>query len=183
MSVSVHINDAELQRKIAKFAILSGKGLEESTRAIAARFTKAAISNTPPMILKKSASAAKSEWTARVTNNYMKKPFVRGQWLTKTAMAREIAKKKKQLGRDAAGWNAAARQLKAKAPAWVTRHSGEGSVLVRKGRDCVSITISNRVPYGQKILQIRSNFVLQTVKRGVDGTLRAMKRKLIRSVK
>ena len=46
MSVHVTINDTELQRKIAKFAILSQKGLDEATRAVASRFTKAAVGNT-----------------------------------------------------------------------------------------------------------------------------------------
>ena len=45
MSVHVTINDTELQRKIAKFAILSQKGLDEATRAVASRFTKAAALN------------------------------------------------------------------------------------------------------------------------------------------
>ena len=44
------------------------------------------------------------------------------------------------------------------------------------------ITVTNSVPYGEELLRIRSNYVLQTVNRGMDGTLRAMKRKLIRSV-
>ena len=83
MSVHVTINDTELQRKIAKFAILSQKGLDEATRAVASRFTKAAVGNTPPMILRQSPSQAKAEWTAKLMANYEKKRFVRGAWVSK----------------------------------------------------------------------------------------------------
>ena len=34
MSTHVTINDAELQRKIGKLAILSGKGMEEAVRQV-----------------------------------------------------------------------------------------------------------------------------------------------------
>ena len=182
MSVHVTINDTELQRKLAKFAILSQKGLDEATRAVASRFTKAAVGNTPPMILRQSASQAKAEWTAKLMANYEKKRFVRGAWVSKAEMKKLLAAKKKQLGREAAGWKAAAEQLNAKIPAWVRRHSGEGSCIIRTSGARVTITVTNSVPYGDELLRIRSNYVLQTVNRGMDGTLRAMKRKLIRSV-
>ena len=184
MSVNVTIQDAELQRKIGKLAILSGKGMEDAVRQVASRFVKAAVHNTPPMILRISPGQAKREWTTRVTANYTKMPIVNGKRLTPTEMKRVLAQKKKQLGREAAGWNDAARQLNSKIPAWVKRHSGEGSCIIRQSSNGkTSITITNSVPYGQEILRIRSRFVLQNVKQGLDGTLRALKNKLIRSVK
>lgn len=184
MSTHVTINDAELQRKIGKLAILSGKGMEDAVRQVASRFVKSAVHNTPPMILRISPGQAKREWTARVTANYTKMPVVNGQRLTPAEMKRILAQKKKQLGREAAGWNAAAEQLKTKLPAWVKRHSGEGSCIIRQSSNGkTTIIITNSVPYGQDILRIRSRFVLQTVKQGLDGTLRALKNKLIRSVK
>ena len=184
MSVHVTIQDAEIQRKIGKLAILTQKGIDDAVRQVAGRFVKAAVRNTPPMILRISPGQAKREWTARVEANYAKMPVVRGKRLTPAEMKQELNKKKKQLGREAAGWNAAAEQLNTKLPAWVKRHSGEGSCIIRKGRsEFVSITITNSVPYGQDILRIRSRFVLQSVNQGLDGTLRALKRKLIRSVK
>lgn len=184
MSANVTINDAELQRKIGQLAILSGKGIDDAVRQVASRFVKAAVRNTPPMILRISPGQAKREWTARVTANYTKMPVVNGKRLSPSEMKRVLAQKKKQLGREAAGWNAAAAQLKTKVPAWVKRHSGEGSCIIRQGRHGkVEISISNSVPYGQDILRIRSRFVLQSVKQVLDGTLRALKRKLIRSVR
>lgn len=182
MSVHVNIQDAGFQRKIAQLAILSQKGIDDATRQVASRFVNSAVRNTPPMILRKSPAQAKREWTARVTASH-RIPVVRGKHLKPAEMKRELNKKKKQLGREAAGWKSAAEQLKSKLPAWVERHSGEGSCTIKKssgGRTV--ITMTNSVPYGEKILSIRSIFVLKKVNAGLAGTLRAIKRNLIKSV-
>ena len=92
MSTHVTINDAELQRKIGKLAILSGKGMEDAVRQVASRFVKSAVRNTPPMILRISPGQAKREWTARVTANYTKMPVVNGQRLTPAEMKRILAR-------------------------------------------------------------------------------------------
>lgn len=181
--MQVNIKDEELDRKIAAWAVVSGKGLEGAVREIAGRFVKAAIRNTPPMIARSSPAQAKREWTARVVANYEKKPYVRGQWLSKAEMRRELAAKKRQLGREAAGWNQAAAELNIKPPAWVKRHSGEGACRIVAQGSSYSISVRNSVPYGQDLLQHRANFTLGTVKAGLNGSLRAMKQKLLRSIR
>ena len=181
--ISVNIKDDELDRKVAAWAVVRGKGLEGAVREVAGRFVRAAIRNTPPMVARSSPAQAKREWTARVVANYEKKPYVRGQWLSKAEMRRELAAKKKQLGREAAGWNQAAAELNIKPPAWVKRHSGEGACRFVSRDSSYSISVCNSVPYGQDLLRHRADFTLRSVKAGLDGSLRAMKKKLLRSTR
>lgn len=183
MNADVKVNDAEINRKIAQWAILCNKDMAQATRDVATRFTKAAVRNTPPMIAKSSPAQVKRAWLDRLEANYEKR-YYKGKWLSKAEMRQVIKAKTKQLGRMAAGWNAAARELKASVPAWVKRHSaGEGGMSVQKGADSYSITVSNRVPYGTPLLRRRAEYALASVKRGLDGSLRALKRKLIRSMR
>lgn len=42
---------------------------------------------------------------------------------------------------------------------------------------------ASSVPYGQSLLKLRAQFALGGVRRGLEGNIRAMKRKLLRSLK
>ena len=183
MSATVTINSASLDRKLAKFAILGQKSLEDALIEGARRFTTQAVRNTMPMILTKNPSTAKSEWTNRVTHYFATHRITRKGYRKDAALRRLLAKKKKSLGREAAGWNAAAVELKAnRIPAWVKRHgTGEGSCRITRKKDRITIIITNSVPYNEAMTMRRAAFVLDKVERGFAGNLRALKRKLIRS--
>lgn len=180
MKLEVKINDDELTKKLHQWAILSKKGLDGAARDVAARFVRAAIRNTPPMISTSSPAQVKRAWVAKLTENYEKTPFVHGRWLSKAEMKRVLTAKKKQLGREAAGWNKAAQELNVKPPAWVKRHSGEGSCKVVQTENSVSVTVTNRVPYGQVFLRKRAEFTLVSVRAGLDAAMRAIKKKILR---
>lgn len=184
MSAGVTINDVEINRKIAEWAVVCNKDMEQATRDVATRFVKAAVRNTPPMMTKTSPAQAKRDWTARVEANYAKKPFVLGKWLSKPEMRRVLQAKKKQLGREAAGWNAAARELKTSVPAWVKRHSaGEGHITICKDGESCTITVANSVPYSQDFLRRRAEFALNMVKHGLNASLRVLKKRILRSMR
>lgn len=180
--MGIKFDDAQLNRRIAEWAVVSRKGVREAVREAATRFTKAAIRNTPPMESKTSPAKARRAWVERLEANYEKR-FYKGKWRSKAEMKRILAAKKKQLGREAAGWLPAARELGAAAPAWVKRHRGEGRILVRRSDDSYSVTLANAVPYGQSLLKLRAQFALGGVRRGLEGNIRAMKRKILRSLK
>ena len=136
------------------------------------------------MISNKSASVAKREWEQKLSENYQNKPYVRCSWLSRAEMKRVLQAKKKQLGRMAAGWLIAAELLQAKVPAWVKRHGNkEGVCRVVRSADKFSVTVANSVPYGMGLLQPRAAFALKRVQQGIEGNLRVMKRKLLRSIK
>ncbi len=185
MSATVTINSASLDRKLAKFAILGQKTLEDALIEGAKRFTTQAVRNTMPMILTKNPSTAKSEWTARVTHYFETHRITRKGYRKDAALRKLLAKKKKSLGREASGWNAAAAKLKAtRIPAWVKRHGiAEGACRITRKKDRITIIITNSVPYNEAMTMRRAAFVLDKVERGFDGNLRALKRKLIKSIR
>ena len=183
MSATVTINSASLERKLAKFAILGQKTLDEALTEGARRFTTQAVRNTMPMVLSKNPSQVKAEWTTRVTHHFETHRITKKGYQSDASLRRMLAKKKKSLGREAAGWNAAAVELKAnRIPAWVKRHgTGEGSCRITRRKDRITIIITNSVPYNEAMTMRRAAFVLSKVERGFAGNLRALKRKLIRS--
>lgn len=183
MPATVSINSASLERKLAKLAILGQKTLEEALIEGARRFTTQAVRNTMPMILSKSPSTAKSEWTNRVTHYFETHRITRKGYRKEASLRRLLAHKKKALGREASGWNAAAASLNAtRIPAWVKRHGmGEGACRITRKRDRMTIIITNSVPYNETMTMRRAAFVLDKIERGFAGNLRALKRKLIRS--
>lgn len=183
MSATVTINSASLDRKLAKFAILGQKTLDEALTEGSRRFTTQAVRNTMPMVLSKNPSQVKAEWTTRVTHHFETHRITKKGYQSDASLRRMLAKKKKSLGREAAGWNAAAVELKAnRIPAWVKRHgTGEGSCKITRRKDRITIIITNSVPYNEAMTMRRAAFVLDKVERGFAGNLRALKRKLIRS--
>ena len=183
MSATVTINSASLERKLAKFAILGQKTLDEALTEGARRFTTQAVRNTMPMVLSKNPSQVKAEWTTRVTHHFETHRITKKGYQSDASLRRMLAKKKKSLGREAAGWNAAAVELKTnRIPAWVKRHgTGEGSCRITRRKDRITIIITNSVPYNEAMTMRRAAFVLDKVERGFAGNLRALKRKLIRS--
>lgn len=185
MSATVTINSASLDRKLAKFAILGQKSLEDALIEGAKRFTTQAVRNTMPMVLSKNPSAVKSEWTNRVTLHFETHRITKKGYQSDASLRRMLAKKKKSLGREAAGWNAAADELKAtRIPAWVKRHgTSEGACRITRKRDRITIILTNSVPYNEAMTLRRAAFVLDKVERGFAGNLRALKRKLIQSVR
>lgn len=53
-----------------------------------------------------------------------------------------------QIGTLAAGWNAAARALGVRVPAWISRHGSRyGTVEIRLSGNTIWITVSNKVPF------------------------------------
>lgn len=72
-----------------------------------------------------------------------------------------------RVGMLAGGFNAAAKQLGVPLPAWIKRHgTNRGSVSVKRSFGHFTITISNRVKYGnQNDLPRRMRYVLQSDKR------------------
>lgn len=182
MSATVTINSASLDRKLAKFAILGQKTLDEALTEGARRFTTQSVRNTMPMVLSKNPSQVKAEWTTRVTHHFETHRITKKGYQSDASLRRMLAKKKKSLGREAAGWNAAAVELKAnRIPAWVKRHgTGEGSCRITRRKDRITIIITNSVPYNEVMTMRRAAFVLDKVERGFAGNLRALKRKLIR---
>lgn len=182
--VNVSINAARLEAKLAQMAILQQRGLRETLEMGAKRFIQQAVRNTMPMILSESPSAARQKWTERVTNYFREHRVTKDGYMKDSELNRLLRQKKKQLGREAGGWNAAAVKLGAKVPAWVKRHgTSEGSciIIVRNGK--ASIRMKNSVPYNQEMTKRRAEYVLASVERGLDGNLKALKRKIIRSVK
>lgn len=179
----IKVDDSGMMGKIAKLALLTRKGVEETARQIAGRFIRTAVRNTPPMIIRITPTQAKREWATRVTANYENKPYVKGRWLSRREMRRILKEKERQLGREAAGWNAAAQQLNATVPAWVKRHSGEGSCLIRRSGTHLVISVTNSVPYNEEMTRRRAQFALSKTEAGLDGNLRVLKRRLLRSLR
>ena len=99
-------------------------------------------------------------------------------------MKRVLQAKKQQLGLMATGWLIAAELPQAKVPAWVKCHGNkEGVCRVVRSADKFLVTVANSVPYGMGLLQPRAAFALKRVQQGIEGNLRVMKRKLLRSIK
>lgn len=184
MSAKVKVNSASLDRKLAKFAILTQRSIEEATREGAKRFIGNAIRNTMPMILSKSPSTAKNEWTNRITHYFTTKRLTKKGWRKYSEIKRMLTAKKKKLGREAAGWNAAAQELKAtRIPAWVKRHGGaEGRCVIRHKGNFITITVTNSVPYNEDMTLRRAVYALAKTERGFEGNLRTIKNKLIKSI-
>ncbi len=185
MSAKVIINSSSLDKKLAKMAILGKKGMEDAVRDGAKRFISNAVRNTLPMILTSTPGAAKAEWTNRVTQHFTTHRITKKGWRKDAELRKLLAAKKKKLGREAAGWNAAAQELKAtRIPAWVKRHGGaEGRCVIRHRGHFITITVANSVPYNEEMTMRRAVFALRKTERGFEGNLRALKSKLIRSVK
>ncbi len=185
MSASVTVNATALERKLARLALLSKKDLPDLLKEGARRFAQNAVRNTPPMILSSSPAAARREWTKKVTLYFETHRVTKAGYRKDAELRRLLAAKKKQLGREAAGWNAAAQDLKAtRIPSWVARHGeGEGYCnIVQRGDRCTIVMI-NRVPYNEDMTRRRAEFALERTERGYDGALKAYKRKLIRSLR
>lgn len=182
--VTVNINTARLENKLARLAVLRQQGLRDTLEMGAKRFIQLAVRNTMPMILRESPSTARQQWTDRVTTYFSQHRVTKAGYMKDSELNRLLRQKKRQLGREAGGWNAAAEKLGAKVPAWVRRHgTSEGScdIIVRDGK--ASIRMRNSVPYNQEMTRRRAEYVLASVERGLDGNIRALKRKIIRSVK
>jgi hypothetical protein len=96
-----------------------------------------------------------------------RKRISRGQkakWYVSSAKLAVLRRERKAaVGKLAAGWAPAARKVKVKLPAWITRHSNpRGSVQAHIGRGSYSMTIRNSVPYGTRLaLQAIADRVLQ----------------------
>lgn len=183
MSATVSINSSSLDRKLAKFAILGQKALEDALVEGAKRFTTQAVRNTMPMILSKNPSAVKREWTNRITHYFETHRITKKGYRKDAVLRRLLAHRKQALGREAAGWNAAASKLKAtRIPAWVKRHGiAEGACRITRKKDRMTIIITNSVPYNEAMTMRRAAYVLDKAERGFAGNLRALKRKLIRT--
>ena len=184
MSAKVIINSSSLDKKLAKMAILGQKGVEEATRDGAKRFISNAVRNTMPMILTTSPGTAKANWINRVTHHYNTHRITKKGWRKDAELKKLLASKKKKLGREASGWNAAAQELKAtRIPAWVKRPGGaEGRCVIRHRGNFITITVTNSVPYNEDMTMRRALFALHKTERGFEGNLRALKRKIIREV-
>lgn len=182
--MNVKIQDADFNAKMAQLIVLQQKGVEETVKDVAKRFVKQVVRNTPPMIASQSPAATKRAWEQKITADYEKTRYHAGKWHSKAEIRKVINAKKKKLGRMASGWMKAVAQLKATVPAWVKRHGdNEGYCRVMTTDKSCVIIIGNYVPYGKGLLKPRAEYSLRTVKRGIEGNLRAMKKRLLRSVR
>lgn len=185
MSATVTIRAEGLERKLARFALLSRKDLSEAVEEGARRFISAAVRNTMPMILSQSPAAARREWQGRITHYFETHRVTRKGYRKEDKLRRLLSHKKKALGREAAGWNAAANRLKAsRMPAWVKRHGeSEGRCLIRRSGTHLVISVTNSVPYNEEMTRRRAQFALSKTEAGLDGNLRVLKRRLLRSLR
>lgn len=72
------------------------------------------------------------------------------------AMRAEVKRRQAKVGRLAAGWLPAAREVKAPIPAWISRHPGkEGVVRTYSTMGLVGIYIENSVGYGDRVTGFR----------------------------
>lgn len=178
------VDTQELQRKLAKLAILSQRGIAECVQDGAKRFITKAVKNTMPMILRESPGTTKKNWAAKISQYLETHRKTPKGYRRRADVQRHLTYKLKQLGREASGWNAAAQALKVGVPAWVKRHGcSEGAFHQETRKDSARITVTNSVPYNEDMTQRRAEYALQVVNRGLDGNLRAIKRKLLRSFK
>ena len=184
MSAKININSEPLERKLAALSIFTQKSLLSSLKDGAKRFTANAVKNTMPMMLKTSPAKTKREWQENVRAYYETHRLNRHGYMNDPILNRVLAKKNRQLGREAAGWNAAAVKLGAKVPAWVRRHGtseGRFSEVVRNGR--AVITVTNSVPYNMEMTRRRAEYALQQVDKNLARNLRALKQKLQREAR
>ena len=65
-------------------------------------------------------------------------------------LARLIKTKKAMVGFLASGWRTAASKFGAKLPAWITRHSGQGSAKEKSDAASVEVVATNSVGYADK---------------------------------
>lgn len=114
-------------------------------------------------------------WAERTQRRFAAKRKVisRGQkaafYVSNPKLIKAIAARKKNVGKLAAGWAAAAEKLSVKLPAWIKRHgTARGAVLIRIGSMSYSVRIQNDVPYGDALQ-------LQAI---ADRTARSRERKL-----
>lgn len=181
MSASVTVNTSGINRRLAQLALLGRKGIAEAVKDGAKRFATAAVKNTQPMSLETTPATAKAEWQGRVTHYFETHRLTKKGYRKYAEVRRLLASKKKQLGRQASGWNAAVSVLGVKVPAWVKRHgSGESSCQVHTQGERIRIILTNKVPYNETMTRIRAQFALRRVERGLDANLRVLKRKFLR---
>lgn len=184
MSASVTVDTSGINRRLAQLAILGRKGIAEAVKDGAKRFAYTAVKNTQPMSLETTPALAKAEWQGRVTHYFETHRLTKKGYRKYAEVKRLLAAKKKRLGRQAAGWNAAVSALGSKAPAWVKRHGeSESACHIRIQGDRVHIILTNKVPYNETMTHIRARFALRRVERGFDANLRVLKRKLLRKVR
>lgn len=65
-------------------------------------------------------------------------------------LARLIKKRKGMVGFLASGWRTAAQKFGVKLPAWITRHTGDGSASERSDAASVEVVATNSVGYADK---------------------------------
>jgi len=110
--------------------------------------------------------------------------FIEQMVVSTTAWKRYLKFILDRVGMLAGGFNAAAKQLGVPLPAWIKRHgTSRGAVTIKRSRGHFTITISNRVKYGnQNDLPRRMRYVLQSDKRKkrivmrIKGEIRAVLR-------
>jgi hypothetical protein len=116
-----------------------------------------------------------SLWAERAARRFAgkRKTISRGQkaafYVSSPKLIKAIAARKKNIGKLASGWAAAAEKLNVKLPAWIKRHgTARGGVQIQLGSLSYSIRIQNDVAYGDALQ-------LQSI---ADRTARARERKL-----
>ena len=177
------MDDAAMHQELEKLERASATAGRRCVGEAARQFVEEAICHTPPMMRQHTPNQGRRDWLKKIERNY-KKRYYRGKWRGRKAMQSIIQEKLRRVGRMAAGWNAAASLLGAKTPGWVKRHGKkEGRVDVQETSEKFTLTVTNDVPYGKRELRRRAMSVLEGVKRGVDRMRRAIKRKILRSMR
>lgn len=181
--MQVKVQDTAFNALMAQLILLQHKGIKETTRDVAKRFVRQVVRNTPPMIANQSPSATKRAWEQKITSDYEETRYFAGKWYSKSEIHQIINAKKRQLGRMAAGWLKAVEQLQTPAPAWVKRHnSDEGYCRVQIREASCLIIVGNSVPYGRGLLEWRADYSMRRVRQGIEGNIRAMKKRLLHSI-
>ena len=132
-----------------------------------------------------SPAATRRQWQERITKHYETHRVTKDGYRKYSVVRKIISAKKKKLGREAAGWNAAAQALNAtRIPAWVSRHgTSEGSCSFIKTGQHLVLTLRNSVPYNERMTRERAEFALRKVTQGFDNNLRVLKKKLLRQIR
>jgi len=127
-------------------------------------------------------------WDERTRRRFAtrRKSISRGQkagwYVARPKLLQAIRERKKNIGKLASGWSAAAAKLNVKLPAWVSRHgTGRGQVLVKVGSSSYSVRIENRVPYGDALqLQAIADRAMKIRSRKLEARLPHVLRGAIR---
>lgn len=97
-------------------------------------------------------------WDMRAKRRFeaKRKTISRGQkapyYVATAKLKRAMEARKKQVGKLASGWSAAAEKVGVKLPGWIARHgTGRGDVMLTVGSMSYSIRIRNNVPYGTAV--------------------------------